>query len=142
MKPAEGSVLRAEVDRQLLADLGWYGVHDEGLSIDWSDECPEGHCTRFLDSVLESVSGLGVRNAAGGLVAEGWIDFVHGAPDLPLHVYWLYLSVLRDGKWHHVKRNPTLPEHVWSRLCEASRLACVDAGTDDPLVRALMRGRG
>jgi hypothetical protein len=49
-----GSLLRAEVERQLLADLAYYGVLGSDLTIDWSEACGEGHRTRYLPATWRS----------------------------------------------------------------------------------------
>lgn len=141
MVPAEGTALRAEVERQLIADLAYYAVREEELVIDWSRECPEGHCVDYLDGVLEAVSDIGVRNAQGELVAAGWIDFVQGGPGLPLHVFWCFLDLLREGQWCSVKKDPHIPPHLWSRLTEESRLVCAVSWPKDPLVLKWTRDR-
>jgi len=87
-----GDRLRREVERQLLLDLEHYrpGSPGEKLTIDWSNP---GHCTDFLGGSLESMSDVVVRCSDGKVVADGWIDFVHGGGDgLPLFVFWLFLS--------------------------------------------------
>src|SRR5688572_9110193 len=86
-----GPKLRLEVERQLLCDLARYGVEVKGLTVDWSDTCPEGHTTTFLDGTLENWSGVRVWTKGGTLVAEGWLDFVHGGGSNPLFVFWDFL---------------------------------------------------
>jgi hypothetical protein len=115
-----GPVLRAEVERQLLVDLAHYGLSQQGLKIDWSDACGEGHCTRYLDEDVESLSCLGVVDPTGKIVAEGWMDFVHGGDDLPLLVFWDYLSIREGEQWKSVKRDSTLPDHVRDRILDNS----------------------
>lgn len=135
-----GPRLRAEVERQLLEDLAVYNVDTEGLSIDWSDSCVEGHRTTHLDGDLENFSGVGVLDVAGNLVAGGWIDFIHGGEDNPLFVFWTDLTVFRDGGPDYVKRLPDIPLHVWETLSDETRDMCTiseqcDAvWADDPLV--------
>ena len=87
MGPARG----AEVERAVLADLAHYGVPVGGLSVDCSDPCQEGHATECLDGFLEEMPGVGVVDAVGAPVAEGWVDFVHGAPEAGRH----------DARWRH-----------------------------------------
>jgi hypothetical protein len=121
-------------------DLAHYGVAEEGLKIDWSNPCQEGHCTEALDGNLEDLSDLTVVNRRGETIAEGWMDFVHGGGENPLFVFWLFLSILRDGKWVEVKETPTIPDHVWQTLPESTKDLCmVEDGYDarwckDPLV--------
>src|SRR5262249_41047189 len=97
-----GPLLLAEVERQLLADLAHYGVLSSDLTIDWSDACQEGHCTRFLDGNLEELSDIAVVTSDGETVAAGWLDFVHGGESFPLFVFWLFLDVLVNGEWKKV----------------------------------------
>jgi hypothetical protein len=111
-----GPRLQAYVEEQLLADLRHYGVATDGLTVDWSDFCPEGHVTEYLGGRVANWSAVVVRAAAGRPVAGGWMDFVHGGGDDPLFVFWHYLSVFRGGSWHHVKDEPGVPPHVWQRL--------------------------
>jgi len=119
-----GPQLLQYVERALVEDLRHYGISDEGLQIDWSDPVQEGHVTRYLDGTLEEMSDVTVLDADGEPLAAGWVDFVHGAPDAPLFVFWLYLS-RRDGDgWSSLKDKPNLPLHVWSRLPERSKDLC------------------
>ena len=141
-----GPALRAEVETQLLEDLRYYGVDCSSLAIDWSNSCQEGHCTQHLDGNLEELSGVAAVNERGEFMAEGWLDFVHGGPNEPLHVFWLFLSVKREDGWGEVKADSALPPHVWSRLTPSSRWLCAKPdGYDqrwatDPLVRAWAAG--
>jgi len=122
-----GDALRLEVERQLLADLEHHrsGFLVNGVAFDWADPCQEGHRTELLGGVLESMSSVAVRNASGAIVAEGWVDFIHGGGQLPLIVFWQYLDVCDDeGQRRSVANSPDIPEHVWHRLSDASREAC------------------
>lgn len=136
-----GPALRAEVERQLLADLEWYGVLPSGMSVDWSGACQEGHRTQVLDGNLEGLSELKVVDASGALLAEGWMDFVHGGGQNPLFVFWLFLSIRKNGRWAKVRDTPMIPSHVWKRLPVATKDLCLRTDTydarwaDDPKVR-------
>jgi hypothetical protein len=136
-----GPLLRREVEKQLLADLVYYGICQPGLRINWSDACQEGHCTRALDGNLEELSEVMVEDSRSDAVAKGWMDFIHGGGDRPLFVFWLFLSLHRDGKRVEVKSAPTIPAHLWSRLPDHTKRLCARAGeyddrwSDDPLVR-------
>jgi hypothetical protein len=123
--------LQKEVEAQLLADLTHYGVVEQGLQIDWSTSCQEGHCTQAMDGNLEELSSVVVQNIRSEVVAEGWMDFVHGGGTNPLFVFWLFLSILREGEWVKVKRDPTIPEHVWATLPAATRSLCASASEYD-----------
>jgi len=142
-----GPLLRLEVEKQLLADLVHYGVDEPGLRINWSDACQEGHCTQALDGNLEELSGVAVENSRSEVVAEGWVDFIHGGSGRPLFVFWLFLSVRRNGTWVKVKATPTIPAHVWSGLPDGTKHLCTRVGqydarwSDDPLVREWARRR-
>jgi hypothetical protein len=117
-----GDTLRREVQRQLLVDLGHYRVGPtDDLTIDWSDPCQEGHCTEIMGGTLEEMSDVFVRDRNGDVVAAGWIDFVHGGGDLPLHVFWLYLDLVENGRVQRVQDDGAIPSHVWSVLSEASK---------------------
>ena len=135
--------LRHEVESQLLRDLAHYGVETEGLSIDWSDTCPEGHCTEYLGGRLENWSGVGVLNTSSRCVASGWLEFVHGGSDNPLFVFWEYLDA--DGS--EGKQKKGIPKHVWDLLPERSKDLCGVEGrydaawTMDPLVVEWRRKR-
>jgi hypothetical protein len=49
-----GPRLRAEVERQLLEDLQrYYNESTSNLTLDWSNPCPEGHTTEYLDGWME-----------------------------------------------------------------------------------------
>jgi len=134
-----GPRLRAEVERQLLEDLAVYNVNTDGLILDWSDSCVEGHRTTYLDGDLENWSGVGVVDTARNLVAGGWIDFIHGGEDNPLYVFWDNLTVFRNGIPEDVKR-PGIPQHIWDRLSDETRDMCTTsdqydaAWANDPLV--------
>lgn len=136
-----GPRLRAEVERQLRADLKHYGVADEQLSIDWSDTVPEGHVTRYLDGELENWSGIVVRDQQGQCIAEGWLEFIHGAQEAPLLVFWDYLSILDGGVWRGAKTKHGIPHHIWQQLLKRSRDLCMTADRydarwfNDPLVK-------
>jgi hypothetical protein len=136
-----GDDLRAEVERQLLADLAAYGVSLPGLWLDWSDCCQEGHGTQVMGDYLEDQSGILVRDQSGEPVAEGWMDFIHGGGNHPLFVFWLFLTLVdKNGRRIDVKENIGIPEHVWQVLPTTTRDLCAFAeGYDsrwmnDPLV--------
>lgn len=137
-----GPRLLEYVEKQLLDDLRHYGVSTDDVRLDWSDVVQEGHVTQYLDGMLEEMSDVAVVGLDGEQRARGWIDFVHGAPDAPLVVFWLYLD-RRDGDaWTSLKDRPNLPVHVWSELSERSKLLCTTEGkydarwSYDPLVIA------
>lgn len=142
---AMGPRLRAEVEGQLRADLEHHGVAAAGLTFDWSNPCQEGHVTEHLDGRLESMSDVGVCDAAGAPVASGWIDFVHGTADAPLFVFWLLLRVRDGGRWRDVRTQPVIPAHVWEWLPDRSKDLCAVEGrydarwSRDPLVVAWRR---
>ena len=135
-----GPSLQLEVESQLLDDLLAYGIDPSGLVIDWSDACQEGHCTQAIDGNLEELSSVAVANRDGGVVAEGWMDFIHGGGENPLFVFWLFLNVFRNGEWQKVKKEPNIPVHIWSRLPESTKHLFASTGKydarweDDPLV--------
>lgn len=140
-----GPQLRAEFERQLLADLRHYGVEGEDLVFDWSETCGEGHCTTFLDGTLQSLSCVVVLNTNGECVAEGWLEFIHGGDGNPLFVFWEFLTISRQGAMVDVKKEPGIPLHIWEMLPDSSRALCTvsdrhdAAWADDPLVRAWRR---
>jgi hypothetical protein len=145
-----GTVLRSEVERQLLVDLDYYrpGSSASGCIIDWSNPCQEGHCTDVLGGVLEEMSDVSVRDPKGNVVATGWIDFVHGGSTLPLHVFWLFLDLVEGERTTRIKDDVGIPEHIWSRLGTLSKDATAVEGRydsrwgDDPKVQAWRRERG
>lgn len=135
-----GPNLRREVKRQLLADLRRYEVEKEGFEIDWSETCPEGHTTEYLDGNLENWSGIIVRDPRGAIAAEGWLEFIHGGGGNPLFVFWEFLTIYEGDKERKVKQHPGIPIHIWERLPEETRVLCARssgydaAWNDDPLV--------
>jgi len=137
-----GPMLLAEVERQLIDDLRAYGLNESNLEIDWSDACNEGHCTSALDGNLEGLSSVCVKGANGENVAEGWIDFIHGGDPNSLFVFWLFLSAKSGNVWQHIKEDRGLPQHIRSKLPEASKKRCANEGSydsrwsKDPLVQA------
>jgi hypothetical protein len=142
-----GSPLRTEVERQLLADLDPYGIKGNGLSIDWSEACQEGHLTTALDGELEELSGLTIRDQAGTAVADGWMDFVHGGDTNPLFVFWLFLAVGAGAERRKVKADAWIPDHVWERLPDSTKSLCAQERgydgrwVDDPKVAAWRRSQ-
>ncbi len=138
-----GPRLRAVVEQQLLDDLGQYGVASDGLVLDWSHPCQEGHWTEYLDGSLEEMSEVLVRDRHGEAMAEGWIDFVHTEAEGRLVVFWLFLSLRYGRCWQTVRQSPTVPGHVWQRLSERGK---ADVAADarwhaDPLVLAWQSAR-
>jgi len=134
-----GPQLRTEVERQLLKDFQ-YSSHErsDNLVVDWSDTCPEGHVTEYLDGQLENWSGVAILNAAGERIAWGWIDFIHGGGDNPLFVFWYYLHLGENTE--DVVRTQGIPQHIWDSLPERSKDLCLQSETydavwkNDPLV--------
>lgn len=132
--------LQAEVERQLMDDLRHYGVEGPNLTIEWWDRCGEGHGTEIFEGWLEEVSGLLVLDEEWNVVAEGWMDFIHGGGDNRLHVFWLFLNLVESGQRRGVKEYPAIPEHIWRRLSDAQRDLCTREGVyasrwaNDPLV--------
>ena len=121
-----GPEVQAWVEKQLIADLGHYGVSRTDLGVDWNDACQEGHVVVIHGRWLESLSSVVVNDSAGNLVAEGWMDFVSTSRDVaavPV-VFWLFLSIAKVGK---VKRDAFLPAHVWDALNdEEKRYVCTN----------------
>jgi len=120
-----GPKLRAEVERQLLVDLQFYNVKIEGLAIDWSESCLEGHRTDYLDGDLEEWSGIAVVDSQNNIVAHGWIDFIHGGSDNPLFVFWEVLYLVNNNQNIEVREGFNIPQHVWDKLPESSKDLCV-----------------
>ncbi len=134
-----GSQLRAEVERQLFRDFHRYASEQVGdLAIDWSDTCPEGHVTAYLDGRLENWSDVWVLNEQGERIAWGWIDFIHGGGDNPLFVFWCFLYIGEHTE--DVVRSHGIPQHIWESLPDSSRDLCLKseaydaAWKNDPLV--------
>jgi hypothetical protein len=116
-----GPELRSWVEQQLLEDLRHYGIHQDDLRFDWSQVVQEGHWTDYRSRMLESLSDISLRDADGGLMAEGWMDFVRTDRDSELTVFWLFLSVVADGDRKEVKSDAFLPSHLWDTLTDAQR---------------------
>ena len=137
------AALRFEVERQLLGDLEHYLSNSvgTGLVLDWSNPCQEGHCTEFLGGVLESMSDVALRDSSGTVIAEGWIDFIHGGGTLPLVVFWQYLDLLDDDRRRLV--GSQIPDHIWTNLSDDSRAACAadPAWSQDQSVLRWKQGR-
>ncbi|MDD2917351.1 MAG: hypothetical protein PHH70_05925 [Candidatus Gracilibacteria bacterium] len=126
-----GPTLQAEVEKQLLEDLKNYNIYQEGLTIDWSNYCPEGHCTRFLGGELENWSYIDIIDNNGSFVGEGWIDFIHDGDEDPLWVFWLYLSIGEGDNAVHVKNEGGIPLHIWGKLSEKTKKLCTASGQCD-----------
>jgi len=134
-----GPRLRAEVQRQLLKDFQrYYNESTHNLTIDWSDTCPEGHATIYLDGWLENWSEVKVVNSQGEIIASGWIDFIHGGGENPLFVFWYYLNIGESGS-DVVKANG-IPTHIWEILPDSTKDLCLKSDSydkawcNDPLV--------
>jgi hypothetical protein len=110
-----GPMLRAEVERQLLKDLRCYRVEADGPCIDWSDTCIEGDATSYLDGELENWSGISVLDANKQIVADGWMEFIHGGGDKPLFVFWDFLTIFEQGVKRRAKARLGIPSHVWDK---------------------------
>lgn len=140
MAECMGPLLRKEVEFQLLKDLTPYGVDPNGLAIDWSPSCVEGHRTRVLDGELENFSGINVVDSNGQIVAEGWMEFIHSGGANPLFAFWEFLTVNQNGKRVVVKGTKGIPRHVWAALPEVTKDLCLKtneydgAWGNDPLV--------
>jgi hypothetical protein len=111
------------MEQQLLADLRHYGVQRDDLRVDWSQVVQEGHWTDFRGRMLESLSEVLIRDSNGGIVAEGWMDFVitGEATDSEPKLFWLFLSVAADGKLSKAKGDPLLPVHLWEKMTDAEK---------------------
>lgn len=134
-----GPRLRAEVQRQLLKDFQRYSKESaDNLSMDWSETCPEGHATVYLDGWLENWSEVRVINVQDEIIASGWIDFIHGGGDNPLYVFWYYLHFGEGGS--EVVKAHGIPRHIWESLPESTKDLCLKADSydnawcNDPLV--------
>ena len=134
-----GPRLRAEAERQLLHDFHrYYHGNMDNLAIDWSDTCPEGHTTEYLDGRLEDWSGVRVVNARDEIIASGWIEFIHGGGDNPLFVFWNYLDFGENTE--DVVKAQGIPQHIWDALPETTKDLCLKSDTydanwcNDPLV--------
>jgi hypothetical protein len=95
------------------------------------------------------MSDVLVRRADGTVIADGWLDFVHGGGDLPLFVFWLFLDLIDDdGRSVDVKQDSAIPLHVWQGLPLVSKNACAVADRydarwkDDANVKAWSRKAG
>jgi hypothetical protein len=135
-----GPRLRAEVERQLFKDFQRYAYEQsDDLAIDWSDTCPEGHATAYLDGWLENWSDVWVVNAQRERIAWGWIDFIHGGGENPLFVFWQFLQ-FGDNTEDVVRAHGGIPQHIWESLPESSKDLCLKSETydaawaNDPLV--------
>jgi hypothetical protein len=93
------------------------------------------------------MSDVCVRDAEGNAVSDGWLDFVHGGDPMPLHVFWLFLRLLDGDGSTSVKRDVSIPDHVWNRMADSSRDACGTDGhydakwANEPKVQRWMRER-
>jgi hypothetical protein len=136
-----GETLRKEVERQLIEDLLEYNFDASSLKFNWSDVCQEGHCTSFLGGELEAMSSVALVDSFGNFIVEGWMDFIHGHETMPLHVFWLFLSIKeKTGEWKKIKKGINIPIHVWNNLSSVQKDLCTKSDeydstwADDPLV--------
>jgi hypothetical protein len=125
-----GPRLRAEVEKQLIDDFRRYAAEQrDDLTIDWSETCPEGHETAYLDGRLENWSDVCIVNAQGETVARGWIDFIHGSGDHPLFVFWYSLRF--GANTEDVVRAQGIPQHIWENLPERTKALYLSSEADD-----------
>jgi hypothetical protein len=121
-----GPLLRQFVEQQLAEDLAHYKVFSKNLYFDWSESCGEGHSIDYLDGVLENFSYVSVFDSSNNLVAEGWLDFVDNFFDTTAKkkviVYWDFVTTFCDDKKVIDKTQPGIPDHIWSRLDETSKI--------------------
>jgi hypothetical protein len=140
-----GPDVQSWVEQQLLRDLQHYGVVQANLRFDWSQALQEGHYTEFRGRMLESLSEVIVRTADDCILAEGWMDFVYTADgkDSEPRLFWLFLSLVADGKLTRVKEDAFLPGHLWESLSDAEKRFVAATGSKwvdrDLKVRAWMR---
>jgi|SRR6187401_642042 len=115
-----GPLLRKFVEEQLIEDLTHYKVQNRDLYFDWTNSCQEGHCTDYLDGILENFSYVAVFDKNHLLIAEGWLDFVDNFFDTNVDkkviVYWEFVTTF-DGQIRMVdKTEPGIPDHIWKTL--------------------------
>ncbi|MEK3905286.1 hypothetical protein [Paenibacillus sp. FSL R7-0179] len=115
-----GIQLKAEVERQLIEDLKWYGHIQDKYRFDWSDCCIEGHRTKYLDGAVENFSNIMVFDANDELVADGWMEFIH--EDVLFIAYWEFLSEYLAGKEKVLKKDSGLPMHIYNQLPDPIKL--------------------
>jgi len=79
------------------------------------------------------------------VVADGWMDFIHGGGNHPLFVFWLFLAIGCGASRNEVKRDVGIPAHVWERLPDSTKVLCARADeydarwASDPLVLEWVR---
>jgi hypothetical protein len=101
----------------------------------------------FRGRMLESLSGVLVRGSDGTIVAEGWLDFVNTseATDSEPKIFWLFLSVVADGKLREAKKDAFLPVHLWESMTDAEKQYVAVAESKwlerDPKVQAWRQGQ-
>ena len=130
-----GPELRSWVERQLLADLEYYGAIPNEPAFDWSQVVQEGHFTQFRGRMLESLSDISVRDTDDTVLAEGWMDFVLTSSEAAVEpsLFWLFLSVRRGEALIEVKADPNVPLHLWAAISD-TQLAYI-ANTDSKWLR-------
>jgi hypothetical protein len=109
-----------KLKNDLLEDLSHYYKGDTSkLSIDFSDQCGEGHVLHFSEEVsVESASGIIISDASGNrIVTDGWFDFVKDAETNEVFYFWLFLT----GPGIVGSNEPLIPDHVWNRLSTSSK---------------------
>jgi hypothetical protein len=135
------------VETQLIQDLRYYGLTDEGIFLDWSDPCGEGHTTDYQGGYLENYSDVFAIDKTGQIVADGWIEFIHGGGDNPLFVFWEFLALFKEGKRIKVKERTGIPEHIWKILPERTKELCAKQNEydsqwhNDPLVTEWLKNK-
>jgi len=77
----------------------------------------------FRGRMLESLSEVLVRGPDDSIVAEGWMDFVNTseAADSEPKLFWLFLTLVEDGKAKRMKEDALLPGHLWESMTEAEK---------------------
>lgn len=111
-----GSILRNEVERQLIIDLNKYGVFGLELNFDWSDSCIEGKNAHLMGGTVDRFSGIKVFDKANKLIADGWMDFIYEDSRELFLVYWLYVDIYDNDVIIDKIDQVGVPNHILERL--------------------------
>jgi len=115
MAQVMGTQLLQQVAKQLLDDLGNYGIiSTENFSISWAESEGEGNWAKYLDGEIENFSYLTILDANAQAIGQGSMDFILLEEEAFLLVYWNSLYFIHPE--FQGKTTPGIPDHIWKQI--------------------------
>ena len=147
------SILKSEIERQLMIDLVRAGLSSEGLHFDWSRISKDGlfHVRQVIvqNSVyeLQEFESLRLLNVEDTIVAEGSYDFVYSGENQtdPFYIFWQYLEIISNStETLGLRFTGVIPDHIWDQLSHSNKRNLVNqwenCWANDPKVVAYNAG--